>query len=93
MLSAALILQAREKKGQTRAGVRTGREGICTPCGNHFVFTNSLPQEDATSFRRPFLGPVFVLLESIHHFPDIVKRTYVLRACRSLVLRGLVLET
>ena len=31
MLSAALILQAREKKGQTKDGVRTGREGLCTP--------------------------------------------------------------
>src|SRR5690242_6135240 len=31
MLSALLILQAGEKKGQTRDGVRTRREGICTP--------------------------------------------------------------
>jgi len=31
MLSALLILQAAEKKGQTEGGVRTGRGGICTP--------------------------------------------------------------
>ena len=27
-----MILQAQEKKGQTWKGVRTGRDGICTPC-------------------------------------------------------------
>ncbi|MGA2876334.1 MAG: hypothetical protein ABSE82_12440, partial [Nitrososphaerales archaeon] len=32
-----LILQAQENKGQTRAGVRTGRDGICTPLWNRLA--------------------------------------------------------
>jgi hypothetical protein len=36
----SLILQSQEKKGQTRAGVRTPRDGICTPPLKKLILTS-----------------------------------------------------
>src|SRR5689334_18106155 len=62
MLSALLILQAREKKGQTWSGVRTGREGNMPPLAE----INSI----AERARRRLLGRRDLCLDRYFFFPS-----------------------